>query len=129
MLFGNPVSPEKEDYVLLRSRYSLQSKCDHLPDCITSFLIGMWQYCSGSCTALINTSSESVSCSVVSNSLQHHGCNLPGSSPWNSPGKNTGVGCHSLLQRIFPTKGSNLHASCLHWYMDSLPLMPPEKPR
>ena len=27
--------------------------------------------------------------------------------PWNSLGKNTGVGCHSLLQRIFPTQGSN----------------------
>ena len=27
--------------------------------------------------------------------------------PWNSPGKNTGVGCHFLLQRIFPTLGSN----------------------
>ena len=23
--------------------------------------------------------------------------------PWNSPGKNTGVGCHVLLQGIFPT--------------------------
>ena len=28
-------------------------------------------------------------------------------SPWNSPGKNTGVGSLSLLQRIFPTQGSN----------------------
>ena len=28
--------------------------------------------------------------------------------PWNSPGKNTGVGCHSFLQGIFPTQGSNL---------------------
>ena len=27
--------------------------------------------------------------------------------PWDSPGKNTGVGCHSLLQGIFPTQGSN----------------------
>ena len=27
--------------------------------------------------------------------------------PWDSPGKNTGVGCHSLLQWIFPTQGSN----------------------
>ena len=27
--------------------------------------------------------------------------------PWNSPGKNTGVGCHSQLQGIFPTQGSN----------------------
>ena len=27
--------------------------------------------------------------------------------PWDSPGKNTGVGCHFLLQGIFPTQGSN----------------------
>ena len=27
--------------------------------------------------------------------------------PWDSPGKNTGVGCHALLQGIFPTRGSN----------------------
>ena len=32
--------------------------------------------------------------------------------PWNFPGKNTGVGCHSLLQGIFPTQGSN--PSLLH---------------
>ena len=25
--------------------------------------------------------------------------------PWDSPGKNTGVGCHSLLQGILPTQG------------------------
>ena len=28
-------------------------------------------------------------------------------SPWNSPGQNTGVGSHSILQGIFPTQGSN----------------------
>ena len=28
--------------------------------------------------------------------------------PWNSPGKNIGVGSHFLLQGIFPTQGSNL---------------------
>ena len=27
--------------------------------------------------------------------------------PWNSPGKNTGVGCHFLLQGIFLTQGLN----------------------
>ena len=27
--------------------------------------------------------------------------------PWNFPGKSTRVGCHFLLQRIFPTQGSN----------------------
>ena len=28
--------------------------------------------------------------------------------PWDSPGKNTGVGSHSLLQGIFPTQSSKL---------------------
>ena len=28
--------------------------------------------------------------------------------PWDSPGKNTGVGFHALLQGIFLTQGSNL---------------------
>ena len=32
---------------------------------------------------------------------------LPGSSVHHIPGKNTGVGCHSLLQGIFPTLGLN----------------------
>ena len=39
------------------------------------------------------------------------------------PGKNTGVGCHTLLQRKFPTQGSNpglLHL--LHWQVNSIPL-------
>ena len=35
------------------------------------------------------------------------------------PGKNTGVGCHFLLQRIFPTLGSNPHfLFLLHWQTD-----------
>ena len=41
-------------------------------------------------------------------------CSLPGSSVHgSSPGENSGVGCHSLLQGIFPTQGSNLHLLCL----------------
>ena len=27
--------------------------------------------------------------------------------PWDSPGKNTGVRCHAVLQGIFPIQGSN----------------------
>ena len=49
--------------------------------------------------------------------------------PWGSPGKNTGVGSHTLFQRIIPTQGSNpclLHL--LHWQVGSLPLESPEKP-
>ena len=35
-------------------------------------------------------------------------CSPPGSSiHGDSPGNNTGVGCHALLQGIFPTQGSN----------------------
>ena len=50
--------------------------------------------------------------------------------PWDSPGKNTGVGCHFLLQRIFPTQGSNpCLLRLLHWQAGSLPLVPPGKPR
>ena len=52
--------------------------------------------------------SENVSCSVLSNSLGSHGLQPTRRlCPWNSPGKNTGVGNHSLLQGIFPTQGSN----------------------
>ena len=31
--------------------------------------------------------------------------------PWESPGKNTGVGCRALLQGVFLTQGMNLHLS------------------
>ena len=44
--------------------------------------------------------------------------------------KNTGVGCHFLLQGILPTQGLNprlLHP--LHWQKGSLPLVLPGKPR
>ena len=51
-------------------------------------------------------------------------CSPPGSSVGGIfPGKNTGVGCHFLLQGIFPTQGLNPHLLCLlHWQADSLPL-------
>ena len=46
--------------------------------------------------------------------------------PWDSPYKNTGVGCHALIQGIFPTQGSNPRLlRLLHWQADSLPRVPP----
>jgi len=39
---------------------------------------------------------------------------------WDFPGKNTGAGCHILLQGIFLTQG--LNPRLLHWQLDSLPL-------
>ena len=49
--------------------------------------------------------------------------------PWNSPCKNTGVGCHFLFQGIFPIQGSNPHLQCLlpqqavlyHWATQEAP--------
>ena len=38
----------------------------------------------------------------------------------DSPGKNTGVGCHALLQGIFPTQGSNPgvpHCRCIIYHL------------
>ena len=34
----------------------------------------------------------------------HAHCSPPGFLSWDSPGENTGLGCHSLLQRVFPTQ-------------------------
>ena len=58
------------------------------------------------------------------------GCSPLGSSAHgDSPGKNTRVGCHALLQGIFPTQGYHpFLLSLLPWLADSLPLAPPGKP-
>ena len=46
--------------------------------------------------------------SVVSDSVRPHGLQPTRLlRPWDSPGKNTGVGCHALLQGIFLTQGLN----------------------
>ena len=58
-------------------------------------------------------------CSVMSNSLRPHGL-LPTRllCPWEFPGKRTGVGCHFLIQEIFPTQ--ELNPCILHWQKGSL---------
>ena len=65
----------------------------------------------------------------MSDSLQPHGLSPARLlSPWNSPGKNTEVGCHAFLQGIFLTQG--LYPCLLHllrWQAGSLPLSPPGK--
>ena len=62
------------------------------------------------------------SCLTLCDSMD---CSPPGSCPWDSPSKNTGVGCHFLLQGIFSTQGSNLG---LLYCRQSLPSEPPGKP-
>ena len=49
--------------------------------------------------------------------------------PWDSPGRNIGVGHHILLQGVFLTQGSNLCLlHLLHWQVCSLPLVLSGKP-
>ena len=58
--------------------------------------------------SLIPLESESVSRLVVSDSLRPRGLQPTRLlCPWDFPGKNAGVGCHFLLQGIFPSQGSN----------------------
>ena len=81
---------------IISSRSSVKAGLEHqMPkgDCLTPSLYSarVWYWV------------WSESCSVVSDCLWPHRLY----SPWNSPGQNTGVGSHSLLQRIFPTLGSN----------------------
>ena len=70
-------------------------------------------------------------CSVVSSSLWCQGLySTRLLCPWNSPGKNTGVGCHALPQGIFPTQESNPSLlRLLHWQAGSLPLVPLGSPQ
>ena len=66
------------------------------------------------------TRTRMYTCSVTFNSLQPHGLQ-PTSllCPWNFHG----VGCHFLLQGIFPTQGLNQQLWCLlHWQGYSFPL-------
>ena len=74
--------------------------------------------CEGCCAVLY----------FVAQSCSLQPCNLQPNRfrcPWDSPGKNTGVSCHFLLQGIFPTQGSKLHLLfLLNWWVDSLPLGP-----
>ena len=45
-------------------------------------------------------------------------CSPPGSSVHgDSPGKNTGVGCHGLIQGIFPTQGLNPGLPHCRWIL------------
>ena len=86
-------------------------------------------------TSDLSSSSLLVCCacsvaSVVSNSLWPRGLQPTRLlCPWDSPDKNTGVGCHALLQGIFLTQGLNpcllslLHCRWIlyHWANEGSP--------
>ena len=57
------------------------------------------------------------SCLTLCNPMD---CSLRFLCPWNSLGKNTGVGCHALLQGMFLTQGEKPHLlRLLHWQVGS----------
>ena len=59
-----------------------------------------WRYYLGAVLCLV-----AQPCLTLCNPMD---CSPPSSSVHgDSPGKNTGVGCHALLHRVFPTQGSN----------------------
>ena len=57
----------------------------------------------------------SQSCLILCNPM---GCSPPGSSVHGDlPGKNTGLGCHALIQEVFPTQGLNPGLPCCRWIL------------
>ena len=65
-------------------------------------LVRMWRK-ENPCTLLLCLVAQL--CKILCDTID---CNPPGSSVHgDSPGKSTGVGCHALLQGIFPTQGQN----------------------
>ena len=109
-------------YAFLPPLYPQFSLCLNLYSCpvnrliATIFLDSIYMHCAKSpplCMTLFNPMDHSPPGSYV------HG---------DSPGKNTGVGCHALLQEIFPMQGLNLCLLCLlHWQAGSLLPAPPGK--
>ena len=63
-------------------------------------------------------SEENISHLVTSSFLRPHGLQPTGLLRlWDFPDKNTGVGCHFLLQGIFPTQGSDLRLLLGRWIL------------
>ena len=67
------------------------------------YIFPLYQYICGLCWESMHFCCAVLSRSIMSDSIWPHGL-WPARllCPWNSPGKNTGRGCHSLLQGIFP---------------------------
>ena len=90
MEWPHPRTPEMENNHW-EERLEKHSKCDeHMTPSLGSTASHQSTLCSVAQSCL--TLCDPVDCSFC---------------PWNSPGKNTGVGCHFLLYGIFPTQGLN----------------------
>ena len=94
------------------------------PECAASVVAAPRPTYSAACGILVPLCVHGcrLSCSVVSNSIIRPHELQPARllCPWDSPGQNTGVGCHAFLQGILPIQRLNL--CLLHWQAASLPL-------
>ena len=82
---------------------------------------GYWEIMTSKKLTCDNAYNVAHMCSVMCDSLLPRDYSPSGSSIHGIfQGKNTGVGCHSLLQGIFPTQRLNLGLLCfLHWQAGS----------
>ena len=106
--------------VLLRARRQATNKTRY-PDSHPEFASGGGTNTGGVCSCRGQSLQENLLCVTGNRSSRHDqslsplvSCSVMSDSlparllcPWDSPGKNTGVGCHCLLQGMFPTQGSN----------------------
>ena len=81
--------------------------------CINTLLFLLLEACALSSVWFLSFCTTILGCMLVK-SLQSYStlcdpvdCSPPGSCSWDSPGKNTRIGCDALLQGIFLTQGSN----------------------
>ena len=112
LLFGFGYHNIFQGYSMIRycqiSIFQDHEVIDYLGQCFSIFWQAIFGHFISHCVC--------VSCSVMSDSF----------CQWYSPGKNTGVGCHALLQGIFLTQGLNPGLPALS--TDSLPFELPENP-
>ena len=72
-------------------------------------------------TSACTSHGAALSRSGMSDSLRPHGLEPTRLlCPWGSPSENTRVGCHALLQGIFPTQGSNPGLPHCRWILHRL---------
>ena len=103
------------DFIFLGSKITVDSDCSHeikrhliLGRKVMTNLDSMLKSRDITLPTKVYTVKSGSESEVVSSCLRS--CGLQPTRllrPWDSPGKNTGVGCHFLLQGIFLTQGSN----------------------
>ena len=92
-----------KDFILGGSKITADSDCNH--EIKRGLLLGR------KVMTNLATAAKSLQSCLTLRPHRRQPTRLP--RPWDSPGKNTGVACHFLLQEIFLTQGLNL--CLLHW--------------